>query len=229
MDMERLLNYFPLLNESRIEILKRRRFLLLLGVILGSLGVWQSGALQNIYKDSKETKEPAKSKTDKETITPKQKATRTTPDWQKKFSSSLKDARGSVSQQELKELPRPWIKASSNFGPQINNQSINQPGEISYTVSNMGNFAAITCYTEVYEGPGGYDIPLSGYELRGRKVITLQPGEEREVSLPWVRTRQSGRIVGIAYDPVLDPKNWYLDEETPQYNRHVTSIHFHYK
>jgi len=220
--------------------LKRRRFLLLLGAILGSLGVWQSGALQNIYKDSKETKEPAKSKTDKETnstqiqksktdketITPKQKATRTTPDWQKEFSSSLKDARGSVSQQELKELPRPWIKASSNFGPQINSQSINQPGEISYTVSNMGNFAAITCYTEVYEGPGGYSTPLSGYELRGRKVITLQPGEEREVSLPWVRTRQSGRIVGIAYDPVLDPKNWYLDQETPQYNRHVTSVHF---
>ena|GEM_PF-2600107 len=206
--------------------MKRRRFLLLLGAILGSLGVWQSGALQNIYKDSKETKEPAKSKTDKETITPKQKATRTTPDWQKEFSSSLKDARGSVSQQELKELPRPWIKASSNFAPQINSQSINQPGEISYTVSNMGNFAAITCYTEVYEGPDGYSTPLSGYELRGRKVITLQPGEEREVSLPWVRTRQSGRIVGIAYDPVLDPKNWYLDQETPQYNRHVTSVHF---
>ena len=220
--------------------MKRRRFLLLLGAILGSLGVWQSGALQNIYKDSKETNEPAKSKTDKETnstqiqksktdketITPKQKATRTTPDWQKEFSSSLKDARGSVSQQELKELPRPWIKASSNFAPQINSQSINQPGEISYTVSNMGNFAAITCYTEVYEGPGGYSTPLSGYELRGRKVITLQPGEEREVSLPWVRTRQSGRIVGIAYDPVLDPKNWYLDQETPQHNRHVTSIHF---
>ena len=220
--------------------MKRRRFLLLLGAILGSLGVWQSGALQNIYKDSKETKEPAKSKTDKETnstqiqksktdketITPKQKATRTTPDWQKEFSSSLKDARGSVSQQELKELPRPWIKASSHFLPQINSQSINQPGEISYTVSNMGNFAAITCYTEVYEGPGGYSTPLSGYELRGRKVITLQPGEEREVSLPWVRTRQSGRIVGIAYDPVLDPKNWYLDQETPQYNRHVTSVHF---
>jgi len=220
--------------------LKRRRFLLLLGAILGSLGVWQSGALQNIYKDSKETKEPAKSKTDKETnstqiqksktdketITPKQKATRTTPDWQKEFSSSLKDARGSVSQQELKELPRPWIKASSNFAPQINSQSINQPGEISYTVSNMGNFAAITCYTEVYEGPDGYSTPLSGYELRGRKVITLQPGEEREVSLPWVRTRQSGRIVGIAYDPVLDPKNWYLDQETPQHNRHVTSSHF---
>jgi len=220
--------------------LKRRRFLLLLGAILGSLGVWQSGALQNIYKDSKETKEPAKSKTDKETnstqiqksktdketITPKQKATRTTPDWQKEFSSSLKDARGSVSQQELKELPRPWIKASSNFAPQINSQSINQPGEISYTVSNMGNFAAITCYTEVYEGPGGYSTPLSGYELRGRKVITLQPGEEREVSLPWVRTRQSGRIVGIAYDPVLDPKNWYLDQGTPKHNRHVTSGHF---
>ena len=90
----------------------------------------------------------------------------------------------------------------------------------------MGNFAAITCYTEVYEGPGGYSTPLSGYELRGRKVITLQPGEEREVSLPWVRTRQSGRIVGIAYDPVLDPKNWYLDQETPHHNRHVTSIHF---
>lgn len=121
------------------------------------------------------------------------------------------------------EMPRPYLDCTSNFGPQILAQDLNEPATISFTVWNDGNFPAWSCYVEVYEGPTGYNSPLSDYELRGRAIITLHPGERREVSVPWVRRRTTGRIVGIVHDPLLDPKDFALVE---QYNRHITSIHY---
>ena len=85
------------------------------------------------------------------------------------------------------------------------NSAMNVPGTIAFTVWNDGNFPAWSCYVEVYEGPGGYSSPLSAYELRGRAIVTLHPGERREVSLPWVRRQTTGRVVGIVHDPLLDP------------------------
>jgi hypothetical protein len=122
-------------------------------------------------------------------------------------------------------MPRPWLDCTSNFGPQIVNLHLNEPGEVQFTVWNDGSIAAFTCYVELYEGPGGYASPLSDYHLRGRKIITLQPGEKRDVSLPWVRRQTSGRIVGIVYDPLLDPIDFVNVE---QYNRHITSVHWSY-
>jgi hypothetical protein len=49
------------------------------------------------------------------------------------------------------------------------------------------------------------------------------PGERREVSLPWVRREHTARIVGIVFDPLLDPKDFTLVE---QVNRHITSVHY---
>lgn len=121
------------------------------------------------------------------------------------------------------EMPRPYLDCTSNFGPQILAQNLNEPGTISFTVWNDGNYPAWSCYVEVYEGPGGYTSPLSDYELRGRAIITLHPGERREVSLPWVRRRTTGRVVGIVHDPLLDPKDFAVVE---QVNRHITSIHY---
>lgn len=121
------------------------------------------------------------------------------------------------------EMPRPWLDCTSNFGPQILAQSLNQPGMIAFTVWNDGNFPAWSCYVEVYEGPGGYSSPLSAYELRGRAIITLHPGERREVSVTWTRRRMTGRVVGIVHDPLLDPKDFAVVE---QHNRHITSIHY---
>ncbi len=121
------------------------------------------------------------------------------------------------------QMPRPYLDCTSNFGPQIVALHRNEPGTISFTVWNEGNFPAWSCYVEVYEGPGGYTSPLSDYELRGRAIITLHPGERREVILPWIRTRATGRVVGIVYDPLLDPKDFAVVE---QYNRHITSIHY---
>jgi hypothetical protein len=119
--------------------------------------------------------------------------------------------------------PRPYLDATSNFGPQITALTVGQPGTVSFTVWNDGNFPAWTCYVDVYEGPGGYTSPLSSYELRGRRIITLHPGERREVSLSWVRQQGSGRIVGVVYDPLLDARDFAVVE---QFNRHITSVHY---
>lgn len=120
-------------------------------------------------------------------------------------------------------IPKPYLNCTSNFGPQLNALAVNEMSEMRFTVWNDGNFPAWTCYVELYEGPGGYSHPLSDYELRGRKIITLRPGERREVAVPWVRRRETARVVGILFDPLLDPKDFTLVE---QRNRHITSIHY---
>ncbi len=120
-------------------------------------------------------------------------------------------------------MPRPYLDATSNFAPQISALRVGEAGTITFTVWNDGNYPAWTCYVEIYEGPGGYTHPLSEYELRGRAVITLHPGEKREVTLPWVRLRKSGRVVGIVYDPLLDPRGFTV---VGQYDRHITSVHY---
>lgn len=120
-------------------------------------------------------------------------------------------------------MPRPWLDATSNFGPQISSLRIGEAGSISFTVWNDGNYPAWSCYVEVYEGPGGYTHPLSSYALRGRRIITLHPGERRDVHLPWVRMEQTGRVVGLVFDPLLDPRDFDVVE---QFNRHITSVHY---
>ena len=121
------------------------------------------------------------------------------------------------------ELPRPYLNCSSNFWPQIVGLGLEEPSLVFFPVWNEGNFAALTCYVELYEGPSGYSSALSAYALRGRKIITLQAGERRDVRLTWERRLPTGRIVGICYDPLLDPKDFLFVE---QHNRHITSIHY---
>lgn len=121
------------------------------------------------------------------------------------------------------QIPYSYLDCTSNFGPQILAQQRNVPGTVYFTVWNDGNFAAWTCYVQVWEGPGGYSHPLSDYMLRGQAIMTLQASERREVTLPWLRTLKTGRIVGICYDPLRDPIDFTLVE---QYNRHITSIHY---
>jgi hypothetical protein len=120
-------------------------------------------------------------------------------------------------------MPRPYLNSTSNFGPDIVSLKVGEPGTAAFTVWNEGNFPAWTCYVELYEGPGGYTHPLSDYTLRGREIITLHPGERRDVTLPWLREQRTGRIVGLVYDPLLDPIDFTMVE---QYNRHITSVHY---
>jgi len=119
--------------------------------------------------------------------------------------------------------PRPYLDATSNFGPQITALATGEAGLVTFTVWNEGTVPAWTCYVELYEGPGGYTNPLSAYRLRGRRIITLHPGERREVAVPWAREQPTGRIVGIVFDPLLDPRDFAVVE---QFNRHITSVHY---
>jgi hypothetical protein len=119
--------------------------------------------------------------------------------------------------------PRPYLDATSNFGPQITALGAGEAGLVTFTVWNDGNVPAWTRYVELYEGPGGYTSPLAAYALRGRRIITLHPGERREVAVPWVRQQSTGRIVGLVFDPLLDARDFAVVE---QFNRHITSVHF---
>jgi hypothetical protein len=94
---------------------------------------------------------------------------------------------------------------------------------VSLTVRNDGNAPSWTCYVELYEGPWGYIRPLGDYRLRGRAIVSLCPGERRDVLVPWVRRETAARIVGIVFDPLLDPKDFAL---VGQHNRHITSVHY---
>ncbi len=120
-------------------------------------------------------------------------------------------------------MPRPWVDATSNFGPQITALKVGEEGSVSFTVWNDGSYPAWNCYVEVYEGPGGYTSPLSAYELRGRRIITLHPAERKQVHLSWVRKQRTGRIVGLVFDPLLDPLDF---DAVEQINRHITSVHY---
>jgi hypothetical protein len=120
-------------------------------------------------------------------------------------------------------MPRPYLDATSNFAPPISALRVDEVGTISFTIWNDGNYPAWTCYVEIYEGPEGYTNPLSDYALRGRTILTLHPGERREVTLPWVRRRKTGRVVGMVYDPLLDPRDFSV---VGQFNRHITSVHY---
>ncbi len=120
-------------------------------------------------------------------------------------------------------IPRPYLDCTSNFGPQLNSLAINEVSTMSFTIWNEGNAPSWNCYVELYEGPSGYSNPLSNYEFRGRKIVSLRPGERKEIQVPWVRKKNSARVVGIVFDPIQDPKDFILVE---QVNRHITSIHY---
>lgn len=113
---------------------------------------------------------------------------------------------------------RPYLECSNNFFPKFFQLAVGEAGELSLTVTNNGDFTSWTCYVELYTGPG-LGRALSLHELHGRKIVTLQHGESREIALPFVRFPGEGRIVGVCYDPVLDPKDFTVVEQP---NRHIT-------
>lgn len=140
-------------------------------------------------------------------------------DWWRERQKEHEEENG----EERLPLPRPYLNCSSHFGPQILPLRVDEPGMVSFPIWNEGNFPAWSCYVQLYEGPTGYSHPLTDYELRGQQIITLHPGERREVPLTWVRRQRTGRIVGIVFDPLLDPRDFTLVE---QRNRHITSVHY---
>jgi hypothetical protein len=76
----------------------------------------------------------------------------------------------------------------------------------TFRVTNLGNFPAWTCYVEAFNTDFGCGKHLSSLERVGRRILTLQPGESREILFPWAtRYPGGGAIVAICHDPILDP------------------------
>jgi len=117
----------------------------------------------------------------------------------------------------------PRLDCTSNFGPEIRDLNVGDSTMVTVTVTNKGNGVSFTSYVEVYEGPAGYTHPLSDYRLYDYKIITINPGQTVDVQLNWSRLLPVGRVLGVCFDPFLDPRGFHLVE---QCNDHITSIHY---
>lgn len=119
----------------------------------------------------------------------------------------------------------PRLDCTSNFGPDIRNLSVGESTEVTVIVTNKGNGISYNSYVEIYEGPWGYVHPLRDYRLCDYQIVTINPGQTVNIKLEWQRLLSKGRIVGVCFDPFLDPRGFQLVE---QYNDHITSLHYHY-
>ena len=117
----------------------------------------------------------------------------------------------------------PSLECTSNFGPEIRHLQLGESGIVTVTVTNNGNGISFSTYVEIYEGPVGYTHPRSDYRLCDYRIITINPGQTADVKLHWNRLLARGRIVGVCFDPFMDPRGFHLVE---QYNDHITSIHY---
>jgi hypothetical protein len=79
----------------------------------------------------------------------------------------------------------------------------NQMCTFGITVRNNGTFPTWVCHVEVRETPSNI--------LRAHTVITLQPSESRDVNLKARTGKEGTGLIGICYDPLLDP----YDPEDP--------------
>ena len=129
-------------------------------------------------------------------------------------------ARASQRKTEREEGKRPDVPTPQPFlfcgkqrssrgwlGEQIIPLALNEKADVAFVVENRGNAATWTCYVEMYEGPFvAYHIPYTELRLTDRKIISVHPGEAKEVALQWQRTRSVYGSISIrCFDPVLDP------------------------
>jgi len=101
------------------------------------------------------------------------------------------------------DSPSPWFDISLIEPP-------NNTCNVSVSVRNEGNAASYFTVVDLYEGPFMFITSnlVKDCKLRDRKILTLQPGEEKVVTLQYTRELLSGQAVGICYDPFLDPRNF---------------------
>ena len=124
-----------------------------------------------------------------------------------------------------KGFMRPQLVCTSNFGPEIRDLGVGDPGTVTVQVTNQGNGISFNAQVEAYEGPGGYSHSLRDYRLCDYQVLTICPWQTMDVKLRWNRLLEKGRCVGVCFDPFLDPRGFTVVE---QYNSHITSIHYGY-
>lgn len=119
------------------------------------------------------------------------------------------------------EVPR--LECTSNFG-QWNSLNIGVSATETITVTNKGNGISFSSYVEIYEGPFGFGHPLRDYRLCDYRILTVNPGQTVDVKLQFNRLLAKGSIVGVCFDPFLDPLGFHLVEQI--HHDHITSKHY---
>jgi hypothetical protein len=102
--------------------------------------------------------------------------------WSEGIDAWIKEHTGENPDQRERR-PRPYLDISAILTPQISAHGVGEAGTITVQVWTDGNVPAWSCYVEVYEGPGGYTTGLNGYVLKDQHVLTLHPGQHRDVFL----------------------------------------------
>lgn len=122
------------------------------------------------------------------------------------------------------ELPEPYLVCGREDGPQgtvahqFREFQLNQWNHFFVRIQNNGNAPSWNCIVEAFEGPWArYEIPYSDFILNDRTIITLMPGESKDVKLNFRITKANyGGLAIRSYDPIMDKGvNVYM-----QYDRH---------
>ncbi|MBN2736287.1 MAG: twin-arginine translocation signal domain-containing protein [Spirochaetales bacterium] len=111
------------------------------------------------------------------------------------------------------ETPYPYLhcdirnSSKGHLANQFREIPLNQWRDVYFTVNNQGNAASWMCYVEMYETPfASYHLEYSQLRLVSRKIISVLPGQHKEVIMPWQSTRlTNGGMVARCYDPLFDP------------------------
>jgi len=145
-------------------------------------------------------------------------------EWKKKIDDYIKTHPINFQFNSEKGFASPRLECTSHFGPEIINIGVGDSTWVTVRVTNVGNGVSFFSYIQVYEGPRGYTSPVRDYRLSDYRIITINPGQTVDVKLYWSRLLANGRIVGVCFDPFLDPRGFSLME---QYHTHITSIHYY--
>jgi len=112
-------------------------------------------------------------------------------------------------------------------------ETIKEGGDVLVSVTNNGNSVAYTPIVELIESAynGLFVDPPNPtqFERRGSSMLRpLYPGQTITTRIKWSRRRPQGRIVGICYDPLLDPRPSipYRPWNLPDFHKKITSIHW---
>ncbi len=125
----------------------------------------------------------------------------------------------------------PLLTININFNSQ--KEAIRNGGDIIVSVTNNGNSTAYTPFVELIETSiRGLFYDSDNPDLSPRRsflmLSALYPHQTRIVQLPWRRQFDSGILVGICYDPILDPhpKLPYLPWNQPPFHKKITTEMF---
>lgn len=98
----------------------------------------------------------------------------------------------------------------------------------SISVTNRGNGVSFSSYVEMYRKVAS----VSSYKLRDYRILTINPGQTVDVQLKLKRCWKEIIVVGVCFDPFLDPRGFQIEElnddihlnELVKHNDHITSI-----